>query len=212
MDQMFANVTVVDHPIGRHALSILRDRSTGTAAFRDNARRVGLILAQAVTRDLPMTQARIETPLEWADCPVLAGPAPCIVSIMRAGNVLQQGMLELMPDATAGHIGLARNEETLHPAEYYLKLPPDIGQRLTILVDPMLATGGSACRAIKRLREHGARAIRFACLLAAPEGLKRLTAEQPDVPIFTVAIDRQLNDVGYICPGLGDAGDRFHGT
>ena len=212
MDPRFPNVTLIDHPLGLHALSTLRNRTTGTAAFRDAARRIALILAAAVTDDLPLASARIETPLELTEAPVLAGPAPCIVSILRAGNAIQQGMLELIPDAIAAHIGLARNEGTLQASEYYLKLPPDIGERLTILVDPMLATGGSASQAITRLRQHGARAMRFACLLASPEGLRRLTADHPDVPIVTVAIDRQLDERGYIRPGLGDAGDRFHGT
>ena len=209
---MTPNLTLISHPLGLHALSSLRNRATGTAAFREGARRIGLILAQAVTQDLPMTTARIETPLEWTEAPVLAGPAPCIVSILRAGTAIQQSMLELIPDAVAGHIGLARDEDTLRAREYYLKLPPDIGDRLTILVDPMLATGGSASTAVTRLRQHGAGAIRFACLLAAPEGLRRFSADHPDVPVFTLAIDRQLDARGYICPGLGDAGDRFHGT
>jgi len=212
MDSTFPNVTLVDHPLCLHALSVLRDRATGTAAFRDAARRIGMMLVLPVTTDLRLVNARTETPLEWTEAPVLAGPAPCVVSILRAGNAIQQGMLELMPDAIAGHIGLARNEGTLQASEYYLKLPPDIGERLTILVDPMLATGGSASLAVTRLRQHGARAIRFACLLASPEGLRRLTTDHPDVPIFTIAIDRQLDERGYIRPGLGDAGDRFHGT
>lgn len=212
MEQAFPNVTLVDHPLARHMLSVLRDRATGTMAFREGARRIGLILAQAVTSDLPTALAPIETPLEWMEAPRLQAPSPCIVSVMRAGNAIQQGMLELIPDAVAGHIGLARDEETLNPAEYYLKLPPALDSRLTILVDPMLATGGTACHAIRRLKELGAGTIRFVCLLAAPEGLRRLTSEHGDVAVYAVAVDRDLNARGYIRPGLGDAGDRCYGT
>lgn len=212
MTDVFSAVTVIDHPLAAHALTLLRDRRTGTALFRQAARQISLLLAHEATRDLPLTQVSIETPLEPMQAPFLAGPAPCVVSILRAGNAIQQAMLEVLPDAVAGHIGMARNETTLDAAEYYLKLPADVAERAVILVDPMLATGGSAVRAVTRLRESGARRVRFACLLAAPEGLRRFTTTHPDVPMITAAIDRDLDERGYIRPGLGDAGDRFHGT
>jgi uracil phosphoribosyltransferase len=212
MTDVFPTVTVIAHPLARHALSVLRDRRTDTALFRQAARRLGLLLACEVTRDLPLGEVPIETPLEPMMAPCLAGPPPCIVSILRGGNAIQQGMLELLPHAVAGQIGLTRNEATLTPEEYYLKLPADIEERLTIVVDPMIATGGSATLAVDRLRAMGAGEIRFACLLAAPEGLRRFTAAHPDVPVFAVSIDHGLNERGFILPGLGDAGDRFHGT
>ena len=212
MTDVFPSVTVIDHPLAAHALTILRDRRTGTALFRQAARQISLLLANEATRDLKLTRIEIETPLETMQAPFLAGPPPCVVSILRAGNAIQQAMLEVLPDAAAGHIGLARNETTLDAAEYYLKLPHDVAERAVILVDPMLATGGSAVRAVNRLREAGVRRVLFTCLLAAPEGLRRFTAAHPDVPVITAAIDRGLDERGYIRPGLGDAGDRFNGT
>jgi uracil phosphoribosyltransferase len=212
MSEPHPNLVVVDHPLARHALTVLRDRRADAALFRQAARRLGLILTMEATRDLPMGEIAIETPLEPMDAPCLVGPAPCVVSIMRAGNGIQQAMLELLPQAVAGHIGLARDEATLTPHEYYRKLPDDLPLRRVILADPMLATGGSADYALRVLRESGADDLRFVCLLAAPEGLRRLATAHPDVRVLTVAIDRGLDGNGYIRPGLGDAGDRFHGT
>ena len=173
---------------------------------------MSLLLAYEVTRDLPLEQVRIETPLEAADAPVLAGKKLCFVSILRAGNGILDGMLDLVPSARVGHIGLFRDPETLQPVEYYLKVPDDLGERLTIVVDPMLATGHSAAAAVARLKHAGARNIRFVCLLAAPEGLAVMAAAHPDVTIYTAAVDRELDSHGYIRPGLGDAGDRLFGT
>ncbi len=207
----FANVRVVDHPLVQHRLTILRERSTESASFRQAIRQIGLLLAYEITRDLAMRTKTIETPLQVMQAPELAADV-CVVSILRAGNGLLEGMLDLIPAARAGHIGLARDEATLRAEEYYLKLPRDIDRCETILVDPMLATGGSAVAAVDRLRQAGARSVRFACLLAAPEGLRRLAAAHPGLPIITAAIDQGLNAQGYILPGLGDAGDRFYGT
>jgi len=206
------NLVVVDHPLARHALTVLRDRRADTALFRQAARRLSLILAIEATRDLPMGEITIDTPLESMTAPCLVGPAPCVVSIMRAGNAIQQAVLELMPHAIAGHIGLARDETSLIPQEYYRRLLDDLPIRRVILVDPMLATGGSADHALRILREAGADDLRFVCLLAAPEGLRRLGVAHPEVPVITAAVDRALDANGYIRPGLGDAGDRFHGT
>ncbi|MGE0416125.1 MAG: uracil phosphoribosyltransferase [Acetobacteraceae bacterium] len=207
----WGNVTVVDHPLVQHMLTTLRDHRTDSTTFRRVTRQMGLLLGYEITRTLPLSRTGIETPLQPMQAPTLAGDV-CVVSILRAGNGLLEGMLDLFPRASAGHIGLARDEATLRAEEYYLKLPRNIGACETILVDPMLATGGSAAAAVERLQQAGARSVRFACMLAAPEGLRRLTAAHPDLPIVTAAIDDGLNDRGYICPGLGDAGDRFYGT
>ncbi|MGE0225951.1 MAG: uracil phosphoribosyltransferase [Acetobacteraceae bacterium] len=212
MTAEFPTVTVVAHALARHKLALLRDRRTGTALFRQLTRELSLLIGVEATRDLPTEPAPVETPLEPTAGEALVGGAPNIVSILRAGNGMLDGMLALMPNARAGHIGLFRNEETLRPVEYYLKLPPDIANRPVLVVDPMLATGGSAVTALDRLKQAGARHLRFACLIAAPEGLRRLTAAHPDVLVFTAAIDRALDHRGYIRPGLGDAGDRYHGT
>lgn len=206
------NVTVLDHPLLRHKLTILRDRATSTALFRQVAREVSLLMAYEVTRGLPLEPVEIETPLEPMRAERLAGKKLCVVSILRAGNAILEGMLDLIPGARAGHIGLYRDPATLRPVEYYLKLPGDIADRMVILVDPMLATGHSAVAAASRLKQAGARSIVFVCLLAAPEGLAAFGQAHPDVPVFAAAVDRELDDHGYIRPGLGDAGDRFHGT
>jgi uracil phosphoribosyltransferase len=206
------SVTVLDHPLLRHKLALLRDRNTTTAMFRQVAREISLLMAYEVTRDLPLEKIEIETPLEGMQAEFLVGKKLCIVSILRAGNGILDGMLDLVPSARVGHIGLYRDHATLQPVEYYLKLPNDIGQRLVILVDPMLATGNSAVAAASRLKEAGVTAMKFVCLLAAPEGVAVFSKAHPDVPIFTGAIDRELDDNGYIRPGLGDAGDRFYGT
>jgi uracil phosphoribosyltransferase len=206
------DVTVLDHPLLRHKLTLLRDKNTTTAKFRQVAREISLLMAYEVTRDLPLETIDIETPLELMSTERLAGKKLCIVSILRAGNGILEGMLDLVPSARVGHIGLYRDHTTLRPVEYYLKLPSDIAERLVILVDPMLATGHSAAAAATRLKQAGVTAMKFVCLLAAPEGIDAFTLAHPDVPVFTGAIDRELDDSGYIRPGLGDAGDRFYGT
>jgi uracil phosphoribosyltransferase len=205
-------VTIVDHPLVQHKLTILRNRDTSTAKFRQVAREMSLLMGYEVLRELPMQTVTIETPLEQMEAPCLAGKKLCFVPILRAGNGILDGMLELVPSARVGHIGLYRDPQTLIPIEYYLKLPDDISERLAVVLDPMLATGHSACAAVARLKQAGARQIRFVCLLAAPEGVAALAGEHPDVQIFTAAIDRGLDDHSYIRPGLGDAGDRIYGT
>ncbi|MDA1097808.1 MAG: uracil phosphoribosyltransferase [Proteobacteria bacterium] len=206
------NVTVADHPLIQHKLTLLRRVETSTAAFRQLLREIALLLAFEATRDLALKQVRIETPLEAMEAPVLDGKKLCLVSILRAGNGLLEGMLDLIPAARVGHIGMYRDHDTLEAVEYYLKLPHSIGERQVIVVDPMLATGNSAAAAVSRLKEAGARRIKFVALVAAPEGIEAFATAHPDVPILTAAIDRQLSDIGYILPGLGDAGDRLYGT
>jgi len=205
-------VTVVSHPLVQHKLTLMRDKTTSTAGFRQLLREIALLLTYEVTRDLPLTKKAIETPLAPIDAPILEGKKPVFASILRAGNGLLEGMLDLVPSARVAHIGIYRNPETLEPVEYYFKAPDDLADRLVIVVDPMLATANSASAAIEKLRERGAKDIRFVCLLAAPEGIARLQKAQPGVPIYTAAIDEYLNDHGYIVPGLGDAGDRLYGT
>jgi uracil phosphoribosyltransferase len=206
------NVTIPDHPLLRHKLTLLRDRYTPTGMFRQVAREISLLMAYEVMRDLPLETIAIETPLEPMRAEHLAGKKLCLVSILRAGNGILEGMLDLVPSARVGHIGLYRDPATLQPVEYYLKLPSDIAERLVILVDPMLATGNSATAAASRLKQAGVKLMKFVCLLAAPEGIAVFTEAHPDVPVFTAAIDRELDSHGYIRPGLGDAGDRFYGT
>jgi len=208
----FPSVTVVDHPLVQHKLTLLRKKDVPTADFRRLVSEVSLLLAYEVTRDLPLETIEIETPLEAMRAPVLAGKKLCFVSILRAGNGILEGMLDLVPSARVGHVGLYRDPATLSPVEYYLKLPDDLAQRLAVVVDPMLATGNSAAAAVTRLKAAGARQIRFVCLIAAPEGLRVFSAAHPDVPVFAAAVDRALDDHGYIRPGLGDAGDRLFGT
>ena len=206
------NVTVVDHPLVQHKLTLARRKETPVAEFRRLVGEIAGLLAYEVTRDLPLTTERIETPLEPMDAPILAGKKLCLVSILRAGNGLLEGMLALVPSARVGHIGLYRDPATLVAVEYYYKMPADIAERPVIVVDPMLATGNSAAAAVERLKEDGVTRIKLVCLLAAPEGIERVHASHPEVPIFTAAIDRELDDHGYILPGLGDAGDRIYGT
>ena len=205
-------LTIVDHPLVQHKLSLMRNHSTSTSKFRALLREVSLLLAYEATRDLALEETQIETPLEAARVPVLSGKKICIVSILRAGNGILDGMLDLMPSARVGHIGIYREPRTLQAVEYYLKLPEDLPERDVILVDPMLATGNSAIAAISRLVELKARRIKFVCLVAAPEGVAQVHRIFPDVAIVTAALDRCLNDHGYILPGLGDAGDRLFGT
>jgi uracil phosphoribosyltransferase len=205
-------VVVVDHPLVQHKLSLMREKDAPTTDFRRLVSEVALLLAYEVTRDLPLETRRIETPLEAMDAPVLSGKKLCFVSILRAGNGILDGMLDLVPSARVGHIGLYRDPKTLKPVEYFLKVPDDLGERLTVVVDPMLATGHSASASVARLKQEGAKHIRFVCLLAAPEGIEVMTREHPDVTIFTAAVDRELDSHGYIRPGLGDAGDRLFGT
>jgi uracil phosphoribosyltransferase len=207
-----ANVTVVGHPLVQHKLTVMRKRETTTVKFRQLSREVATLLAYEVTRDLPLTTTPIETPLAEMVAPTLAGKKLCFVSILRAGDGLLQGMLDLVPSARVGHIGIYREPETLTAVEYYYKVPEDLQERLVIVVDPMLATGNSAVAAVSKLKEDGAQQIKFVCLLAAPEGIQHFRTSHPDVPVFTAAIDQRLNDHGYIVPGLGDAGDRLYGT
>ncbi len=204
-------VTLVDHPLVQHKLTLMRDKTTSTAGFRQLLREIALLLTYEVTRDLKLTTKHIETPLAPMDAPVLEGKKLVFASILRAGNGLLEGMLDLVPAARVAHIGIYRNPETLEPVEYYFKAP-DLADRVVIVVDPMLATANSATAAIQKLRERGAVDIRFVCLLAAPEGIERFQRFQPGIPIFTAAVDDYLNDHGYIVPGLGDAGDRLYGT
>jgi uracil phosphoribosyltransferase len=207
-----SNVTIVDHPLVQHKLTVMRRRETTTVKFRQLSREVATLLAYEVTRDLPLTTTPIDTPVAEMVAPTLAGKKLCIVSILRAGDGLLQGMLDLVPSARVGHIGIYREPETLVAVEYYYKVPEDLQERLVIVVDPMLATGNSAVAAVTRLKEDGAQQIKFVCLLAAPEGIDHFQHSHPDVPVFTAAIDQRLNDHGYIVPGLGDAGDRLYGT
>ena len=209
---MQQNVTVVDHPLVQHKLTLMRRKETPTAEFRQLARETSLLLAYEVTRDLPMTEKDIETPITAMRAPALAGKKLCLISILRAGNGILEGMLDLMPSARVGHVGLYRDPETLRPVQYYFKVPGGLDERVVIVVDPMLATGNSAVAAVQLIKNAGARTIKFVCLLSAPEGIATFGAAPPDVPIITAAIDECLNDHGYIVPGLGDAGDRIYGT
>jgi uracil phosphoribosyltransferase len=209
---MLDHLTVVTHPLVQHKLTLMRERDTSTASFRKLLREISLLLAYEVTRELPMTLRRIETPLEPMEAPAIEGKKLALVSILRAGNGLLDGILELIPAARVGFVGLYRDPETLQPVQYYCKLPERMEERVAIVVDPMLATGNSSAAAVDLLKAAGAREIRFLCLLAAPEGIARMREAHPDVPIVTAAVDRCLNDHGYIMPGLGDAGDRMFGT
>ena len=209
---MTDHVTHVTHPLIQHKLTLMREKDTPTAVFRQLLREISQLLAYEITRDLPMTTRRIETPLEAMDAPELDGRKLALVSILRAGNGLLDGMLELIPSARVGFVGLYRDEETLEPVEYYFKVPDLLSERVVIAVDPMLATGNSSVAAIQKLKDAGATDIRFLCLLAAPEGIARMREAHPDVSIVTAAIDEKLNENGYIVPGLGDAGDRMFGT
>jgi len=205
-------VHVIRHPLIQHKLTLMRRKETATANFRRLLREISMLLAYEVTRELPLITERIQTPLAEMDAPVLEGKKVAFVSILRAGSGILEGMLELIPSARVGHVGLYRDHETLQAVEYYFKVPSDMEFREMIVVDPMLATGNSAAAAVSRLRETNPRSLKFVCLLACPEGLERFHAEHPDVPVYTAAIDSHLNENGYIVPGLGDAGDRLYGT
>lgn len=209
---MTQHLTIVDHPLVQHKLTLMRDVGTSTAVFRQLLREISQFLAYEVTRDLEMTTRTIETPLTRMEAPVLAGKKLALISILRAGNGLLDGVLELIPSARVGFVGLYRDEETLQPVQYYFKVPEGLDDRLVIAVDPMLATGNSSAAAVDLLKQAGATNIRFLCLLAAPEGVARMKEAHPDVPIVTAALDSHLNEKGYIVPGLGDAGDRMFGT
>ncbi len=205
-------ITVIDHPLVQHKLTIMRNKETSTAGFRRLLREISTLLCYEVTRHLELTTERIETPLTEMDAPVLAGKKLVFASILRAGNGLLEGMLDLVPSARVAHVGIYRDHETLEAVEYYFKAPENISDRLVIVVDPMLATANSSIAAVEKLKGRGAHNIRFLCLLAAPEGVRAFHAAHPDVPMYTAAIDSHLNEKGYIVPGLGDAGDRMYGT
>ena len=209
---MSKHLTIIDHPLVQHKLSLMRRKETPSSTFRQLLWETSMLLAYEVTRDLPLTTISLDTPLCRMQAPVIDGKKLALVSILRAGNGLLDGLLEVIPAARVGFVGLYRDEETLEPVEYYLKVPPQLGQRLVIAVDPMLATGNSSVAAIERLKREGANDLRMLCLLAAPEGVERMKEAHPDVPIFTAALDEKLNERGYIVPGLGDAGDRMFGT
>lgn len=209
---MNPDYTVITHPLIQHKLTFMRDQNTTTDNFRRLLREISQMLAYEVTRDLPTELITIDTPLATIESPIISGKKLCLVSILRAGNGMLDGMLDVLPAARIGHIGLYRDPETLEPVEYYFKMPDDIGARLVIVVDPMLATGNSAIAALHRLKESGATTIKYVCLLASPEGMAALRAAHPDVPVVAAALDERLNEHGYIVPGLGDAGDRMYGT
>jgi uracil phosphoribosyltransferase len=208
---MLEHLTVVTHPLVQHKLTIMRDKETSTNSFRRLLREISQLLAYEITREMEMTTKRIETPLCPMDAPTIDGKKLALISILRAGNGLLDGVLELIPAARVGFVGLYRDHETLQPVQYYYKVP-SLKDRLTIALDPMLATGNSSVAAVDLLKKSGATTIRFMCLLAAPEGIARMKEAHPDVPIVTAAVDSHLNELGYIVPGLGDAGDRMFGT
>ncbi|MCL3880936.1 uracil phosphoribosyltransferase [Marivita sp. GX14005] len=209
---MSQHLTIVEHPLVQHKLTLMREKDTSTKSFRQLLREISLLLAYEVTRGLPMTTRRIETPMCEMDAPVIDGKKLALISILRAGNGLLDGILELIPAARVGFVGLYRDEETLKPVQYYFKVPTGLDERVTILVDPMLATGNSSAAAVDLVKQAGATNIIFLCLLAAPEGVARMREAHPDVPIVTASLDERLDERGYIVPGLGDAGDRMFGT
>lgn len=207
-----SRIVEINHPLVLHKLAIIRDKNTGSKEFREVVEEISTLMAYEVTRGLPMEDVDIETPVAVAHCKIITGKKLAIVPILRAGIGMVDGMLKLVPAAKVGHIGLYRDESTLQPVEYFCKLPKDIEEREVIVVDPMLATGGSAIDAISMLKKRGAKSIKFVGIVAAPEGLKALSIKHPDVDIFIASIDEKLNEHGYIVPGLGDAGDRLFGT
>ena len=207
-----SNVHLVNHPLVQHKLTLMRRKDASTNSFRRLLNEISMLMAYEVTRDMPMQDIEVETPLETMQAKVIDGKKLVLVSILRAGTGILDGMLTVVPGARVGHIGLYRDPKTLTAVEYYFKMPGGLSERDAVVLDPMLATGNSAVAAVERLKETGPKSIRFVCLLAAPEGLKNFHANHPDVPVYTAAIDRQLNEHGYIVPGLGDAGDRLFGT
>lgn len=207
-----ANYTIMGHPLIQHKISMIRDKNTGTNEFRKLVEEIAMLMGYEALRDLPTEEVEVETPIETCMTPMIAGKKLAVVPILRAGLGMVNGILALVPTAKVGHIGLYRDPETHEPHEYYCKLPDPIEQRTIVVVDPMLATGGSAVDAINFVKEHGGKNIKFMCIIAAPEGLKRLTEAHPDVQIYVGQLDRCLNEDAYICPGLGDAGDRIFGT
>lgn len=209
---MSDNVHLIDHPLIQHKLSMMRGKETNTQDFRTLLREISMLMGYELLRDLPTEEVEIETPLEKMKARMLSGKKLCIVPILRAGNGFVDGLLQLVPAARVGHIGLYRDPKTLEAVEYYMKLPDDLPNRRVIVVDPMLATGHSAAAAVDRVKKAGATDIKFLCLIAAPVGLKNFHKVNPEVPVYTAAIDRELNDHGYILPGIGDAGDRIFGT
>jgi uracil phosphoribosyltransferase len=209
---MSGKVHVIDHPLVQHKLSLMRSKETSTSTFRSLLREISMLLAYEVCRDLPTTKVQIETPIAPMMAPLLDGKKIVLVSIMRAGSGILDGMLQILPSARVGHIGLYRDPKTLAPVEYYYKVPDNIGDRDCIVVDPMLATGNSAAAAVDRLKESNPRSIKFVCLLTCPEGIKAFHGQHPEIAIYTAAVDERLNEKSYIVPGLGDAGDRLYGT
>ena len=207
-----SNVHVVDHPLVQHKLTQMRMKERSTRGFRDLVREVSLLLAYEITRDMPVTYRRIETPLMEMEAPVIEGKKVVLVAVMRAGMGLLDGMLDIVPSARVGHIGLYRDHETLEAIEYYCKLPENLGDRDVLILDPMLATGHTAVAATDMVLKRGPKSAKFACILAAPEGLEEFQKFHPDIPVYTCAVDERLNEKGYILPGLGDAGDRMFGT
>ena len=212
MSDTIDGVTLIDHPLIKHKLTIMRKKETPSSVFRNLLREISLLMGYEVTRDLPLQNIEIETPMTTMSAPKLVGRKMCIFSILRAGEGLAQGLLDLIPSARVGHVGLYRDPENLQAVEYYFKAPPHLDERFCLVVDPMLATGNSAIAALDRIKKAGATNITFLCLLAVPEGLKAMKKAHPDVHIYTTAIDEKLNEKSYIIPGLGDAGDRIFGT
>jgi len=212
MSHHFPNLTVVQHPLVRHKLSVLRDRETSKKKFKELVDEIAMLMAYEVTKDLPLQPVEIQTPLETTTEQMLSGKKLTVVPILRAGLGMVDGVVRLIPSARVGHIGLFRDHDTLQPVDYYFKIPPEPEARDFILLDPMLATGGSASAATSSLKRSGATRVRFVCLVAAPEGVQRMLDDHPDVHVYAASLDRELNDVGYILPGLGDAGDRLFGT
>ena len=209
---MAGNVHVIDHPLVQHKLTLMRSKETSTSTFRNLLSEISMLLAYEVCRDMPTTLTDIETPIAKMKAPMLDGKKIVIISILRAGNGILDGMLKILPSARVGHIGLYRDHNTLQAVEYFYKVPESMGDRDAIVVDPMLATGNSAVAAISKIKASGPRSIKFVCLLACPEGVKAFNAAHPDVPVYTAAVDERLNEKSYIVPGLGDAGDRLFGT
>ena len=212
MPHQFPNLTVIQHPLVRHKLAVLRDSETSKKKFKELVDEIAMLMAYEVTKELPLKPVEIETPLETTTEMKLSGKKLTVVPILRAGLGMVDGVVRLIPSARVGHIGLFRDHDTLQPVDYYFKIPPEPEARDFILLDPMLATGGSASAATASLKRSGASRVRFVCLVAAPEGVQRMLNDHPDVHVYTAALDRELNDIGYILPGLGDAGDRLFGT